>query len=212
VAYSPEQSAVKKVTAAPRAVPKGVLPSVCPVLVTLKVIALVALSAMAAACQSHTPPAPAPGTVPTSTTSSSTPSAPRTMHGARVTLSANYPTVDDVFTNTVTGTVPASWPEGTLYSTKNQLVQVHASFDVTDTTVTETFLMNAGLGVGTFNGPVYKFQGAPPITNVTVDPNSDPGVAPKNISFTADSISVNDSGGHVTNGAKQILDVTFGAS
>lgn len=155
-------------------------------------------------------PAPPPQVTP-STIAPSTPSAPQTMHGASVTLSANYPTVDDIFTNTVTGTVPVSWPKATLYGTRN-LVQVSASFDVTDTTVTETFLLTAGLGVGTFNGPVYKFTGAPPITNVTVDPNSDPGAAPVNVSFTADSISVNDSGVHVTNGAKQILDVTFGAS
>lgn len=166
-----------------------------------------AVAVVGVGCSSH-PVAQLP--VAPSTTAPSTLSAPRTMHGATVTLSANYPTVDDVFTNAVTGTVPVGWPKGTLYGTRN-LVQVSASFDVTDTTVTETFLMTAGLGVGTFNGPVYKFTGAPPITNVTVDPNSDPGAAPVNVSFTTDSISVNDSGVHVTNGAKQILDVTFGA-
>ena len=89
------------------------------------------------------------------------------------------------------------------------MVQVLASFDVTDTTVTETFLNTAALAVGTFNGPVYKFTGAPPIANVTVDPNSDHAVDPVKISFTADTISVNDAGLQVTNGAKQILDVTF---
>ena len=89
------------------------------------------------------------------------------------------------------------------------MVQVLASFDVADTTVTETFLITTGVVAGTFNGPVYTFKGAPPITNVTVDPDSDHEVDPVNISFTTDSISVNDSGLHVTDGAKQILHVEF---
>jgi hypothetical protein len=87
---------------------------------------------------------------------------------------------------------------------------VNAEFDVSATQVTETFLMNARLGTGTFNGAVYKFQGTPKIANVMLNQQqSDPGVAPTGISFTNDSISVNDSGVSVTNGAKQVLDVTF---
>ena len=145
----------------------------------------------------------------TTTSAAAPPPPPASLNGSTVSLSANYPTADEVFTNTITGTVPVSWPKGTLYSTRNKLVQVNAGFDVTGTQVTETFLMSARLGTGTFNGPVYKFTGAPAITKVTVDPQSDPSVAPTGIAFTADSISVNDSGLTVTNGAKQILDVTF---
>lgn len=135
---------------------------------------------------------------------------PRDLSGAAVTLSANYPTQDEVFTNVVDSKVPAHWEPGALHSTTGRLVQVHAEFDVSATQVTETFLTNARLGTGTFNGPVYKFTGAPKIANVTFNQQqSDPGVAPTSISFTQDSISVNDSGLSVTNGAKQILDVTF---
>jgi hypothetical protein len=138
------------------------------------------------------------------------PPAPRDLTGAGVSLSANYPTQDKVFTNEVTGTVPVHWPQGTLHSVTGRLVQVQAEFDVAATQVTETFLMNARLGTGTFNGPVYKFTGAPKITNVTFNAQqSAPGVAPTGILFTDDTISVNDSGLQVTNGAKQILDVTF---
>jgi hypothetical protein len=182
-------------------------------------VAIVALSAAAAACGNHgsstsgTSGTSSTGTVSATATTSAAPAAPpapaASLNGATVSLSANYPTADDVFTNTVTGTVPVSWPKGTLYGTRNKLVQVLASFDVTGTQVTETFLASARLGTGTFNGPVYKFTGAPAITQVTVDPQSDPAVAPTGISFTANSISVNDSGLNVTNGAKQILDVTF---
>lgn len=179
-------------------------------------VAIVALSAAAAACGNHgsstsrTSGTSSTGTVSAPAATSAAPAAPpASLNGATVSLSANYPTADDVFTNTVTGTVPVSWPKGTLYGTRNKLVQVLASFDVTGTQVTETFLTNARLGTGTFNGLVYKFTGAAAITKVTVDPQSDPAVAPTGISFTANSISVNDSGLTVTNGAKQILDVTL---
>ena len=176
-------------------------------------VAIVALSAVAAGCGNHgtsTSGTSSTGTVGATTTSAAAPPPPpASLNGSTVSLSANYPTADEVFTNTITGTVPVSWPKGALYSTRNKLMQVNASFDVTGTQVTETFLMSARLGTGTFNGPVYKFTGAPAITKVTVDPQSDPSVAPTGIAFTADSISVNDSGLTVTNGAKQILDVTF---
>jgi len=181
---------------------------------TVAIVALSALTALVAGCGGGAPSTSgtsSTGTVGATTTTSAAapPPPPASLNGSTVSLSANYPTADEVFTNTITGTVPVSWPKGTLYSTRNKLVQVNASFDVTGTQVTETFLMSARLGTGTFNGPVYKFTGAPAISKVTVDPQSDPSVAPTGIAFTADSISVNDSGLTVTNGAKQILDVTF---
>jgi hypothetical protein len=177
-----------------------------------KLAVVVTAAALIAGCASQNQSAPNASTTAASAPSqppASRSSIPRTLRGATVTLSANYPTVDDVFTNTVTGKVPVSWPKGTLYATRSPMVQVLASFDVADTTVTETFLTTTSLAAGTFNGPVYTFKGAPPITNVTVDPNSDHQVDPVNISFTSDSISVNDSGIHVTDGAKQILHVEF---
>ena len=167
-----------------------------------KLAVVLTAAVLVGGCASHNKSAP-------SSSKTAPPAASHTLRGATVTLSANYPTVDDVFTNTVTGKVPVSWPKGTLYATRSPMVQVLASFDVADTTVTETFLMTTSLAAGTFNGPVYTFKGAPPITNVTVDPSSDHEVDPLNITFTNDSISVNDSGIHVTDGAKQILHVEF---
>jgi len=166
-------------------------------------VALGAIAVVAAGCGNQAPP-----TASTST-SGAPPPPPPSLNGSTVSLSASYPTVDQVYTNTVTGTVPVSWPKGTLYSTRHRLVQVNASFDITGSQVTETFLIGTRLGTGTFNGPVYKFTGAPAITKVSVDPQSDPTVAPAGIAFTADSISVNDAGLTVTDGAKQTLDVTF---
>lgn len=181
-----------------------------------KILVVGALATLAAGCAQHAAP-PQPdvtrSTQIPAVTDSPAPAAapmPRDLSGAGITLSANYPTQDQVFTNIVNGTVPAHWAPGALHSVTGRLVQVNAEFDVSATQVTETFLMNARLGTGTFNGPVYKFQGAPKIANVTFDQQqSAPGVAPTSISFTNDSISVNDSGVSVTNGAKQVLDVTF---
>ena len=181
-----------------------------------KTLMAAALALLAAGCGQHaTAPQPeVTGSTQIPAVSDSTApaaaSAPHDLSGAGITLSANYPTQQQVFTNVVNGTVPAHWAEGALHSTTGRLVQVNAQFDVSATQVTETFLTNARLGTGTFNGPVYTFQGAPKITNVTFNQQqSDPGVAPTSISFTDDSISVNDSGLSVTNGAKQVLDVTF---
>jgi hypothetical protein len=167
-----------------------------------KLAVVLTAAVLVAGCASHDKSAPSARTTAPNAASN-------TLRGATVSLTANYPTADDVFTNTVTGKVPVSWPKGTLYATRSPMVQVLASFDVADNTVTETFLTATALAAGMFNGPVYTFKGAPPITNVTVDPNSDHTVDPVNISFTANSISVNDSGLHVTDGAKQILRVEF---
>jgi hypothetical protein len=181
-----------------------------------KILVVGALAALAAGCAQHAaPPPPAvTGSTQIPAVSDSPVAAaapmPHDLAGAGITLSANYPTQDEAFTNVVNGTVPAHWARGALHTVTGRLVQVNAEFDVSATQVTETFRMNASLGTGTFNGPVYKFQGAPKIANVTFDQQqSDPGVAPTSISFTNDSISVNDSGVSVTNGAKQVLDVTF---
>ena len=134
---------------------------------------------------------------------------PRDLTGSTVSLSASSPTRDQVITNVVTGTVPVRWATGALYSVGSGH-QVQAAFDVTATQVTETFLVDTPLSSGQFNGPVYTFTSAPPIANVTFNAaQSAPGVAPTSISFDANTIAVNDSGITVTNGAKQVLDVTF---
>jgi hypothetical protein len=181
-----------------------------------QILVLGALATLAAGCAQYAAPPLPVGTGSTqipAVSDSPAPAAapmPLDLAGASITLSANYPTQDQVSTNVVNGTVPAHWTAGALHSVTGRLVEVHAEFDVSATQVTETFRVNARLGTGSFNGPVYKFQGAPKIANVTFDQQrSDPGVAPTRISFTNDSISVNDSGVSVTNGAKQVLDVTF---
>lgn len=137
--------------------------------------------------------------------------ATRDLTGSAVSLSASYPTQNQAYTNTLSGTVPAHWPQGALYGTaQNGGSQVQAAFDVTGTQVTETFLKTSTIAVAQFAGPVYRFEGAPRIANVAFNAQqSAPGMAPTGIWFDANTIAVNDSGLHITNGAKQVLDVTF---
>jgi hypothetical protein len=120
------------------------------------------------------------------------------------------PTTPDLFTNIITGTVPASFPIGDLKSVTS-LTIIPASFDVTADQITETSDVNAVAASGSFNGPVYDFSGlSSPITDVTVDPLST--VIPVSVTFTGDSIAVNFAGETTFVGGSAILDVTTGGT
>ena len=72
---------------------------------------VITAAVLVAGCASHNRSAPSISTTAASAPSqppTSRSSTPSTLRGATVTLSANYPTVDDAFTNTVTGKVPVS--------------------------------------------------------------------------------------------------------
>ena len=127
--------------------------------------------------------------------------------GASVTITGNFPTVADQFTNTLTGTVPVSFPVGSLFSVTS-LAIIPSSFEVTADQIIQTSAASLRAATGTFNGVIYTFSGAPNIIDVTVDPNTTPSVVPTSISFTSNSIAVNDSGLVTSVGARQILDIT----
>ena len=78
--------------------------------------------------------------------------------------------------------------------------------------IIQTSAASLRAATGTFNGVIYTFSGAPNIIDVTVDPNTTPSVVPTSISFTSNSIAVNDSGLVTSVGAKQILDITTSTS
>jgi hypothetical protein len=134
--------------------------------------------------------------------------------GAGVTI-AGYcctaPIPADQFTNTLTGTVPVSFPVGSLQTTTT-LAVIPSSFDVTANQIIQTSAVSEQAAGGSFNGVLYAFSGAPSITNVTVDPNTTASVVPTSLSFTRNSIAVNDAGLVSTDGAKQILDITTSAA
>jgi hypothetical protein len=141
------------------------------------------------------------------------PAAQADLVGATVTI-AGYcctaPVPADLFTNTPTGTVPVSFPVGSFVSVTS-LAIIPSSFDVTADQVIQTSAASLRAAGGSFNGVVYTFSGAPDITDVTVDPLTTPSVAPTSLSFTRDSIFVNDAGLVTTVGARQILDITTGS-
>jgi hypothetical protein len=118
------------------------------------------------------------------------------------------PTAPDLFTNVLTGTVPVSFPAGSLHSVTT-LAVIPASFDITPDQITETATVAAVATGGGFNGPVYNFSGlSSPITNVTVDLLST--LIPVGVTFTGTSIAVNVAGESTSAGDDYILDVTTG--
>jgi hypothetical protein len=139
------------------------------------------------------------------------PAAKADLVGAQVTIGGyccNSPTAPDLFTNVLTGTVPVSFPVGSLISVTT-LAVIPASFDITAGQITETAAVAARAASGNFNGVVYDFSGLPsPITNVTVDPLST--FIPVNVTFTGNSIDVNVAGQSGAAGSKYVLDVTTG--
>jgi hypothetical protein len=115
------------------------------------------------------------------------------------------PVAADLFTNVVSGTVSVSFPLGSIFSVTT-LEVIPSSFDVTASRAIQTVYENTVNTSGSFNGAVYTFSGAPDITDVTVDPMST--YVPVSVSFTSDSIAVNDAGVIVAAGDMQILDIT----
>jgi hypothetical protein len=161
---------------------------------------------------------PGTTTAPTTTTSTAGQTAPpakASLEGATVTIAVYCCTAPpgpaEQSSNTVSGTVPVSFPQGSLTGSKGNENTIPVSLDVTAGQVTLTAVEDAQVDVGSFNGYVYTFSAAPAITNVTVDPLTDPTLVPTSISFTSNSISVNVSGLHYPSGAKQILDITTAA-
>ena len=132
--------------------------------------------------------------------------------GAQVSFAAycctSPPTPQERTSNILTGTVPVSFPVGSLTSAGPPFTVIAASFDITADQIIETAGEDFRANPGSFNGVVYTFSGAPAITDVTVDPMST--YMPVSVSFTNDTILVNDAGLSVLNGTRQILDITTG--
>ena len=143
------------------------------------------------------------------------PPAKASLQGATVTIAAYCctapPSAANQISNTVSGTVPASFPQGSLKGSKGDITTIPVTIDVTAGQLTVTSGGSFQAAGGSFNGYVYTFSGAPAITNVTVDPVTSQALAPIGITFTSNSVTVNVSGLNYPNGARQILDVTTAA-
>jgi hypothetical protein len=125
--------------------------------------------------------------------------------GSQVTATLYNPQIlpGDILGGPSTATVGPSveFPSGTINGNTN------FSIDLTSDQINYTPLANVTYGNGPFNGFVFKFSGAPPITGVSLGGSST--FTPTAITFTSNSINLNLSGNTVTYGGLAQLNVTF---
>jgi hypothetical protein len=137
------------------------------------------------------------------------PAAEADLIGAQVTLGVyccTSPTAPDLVSNVVTGTVPVTFPVGSLTSA---LGLIEAADTVSADQIIISSAASGTAASGSFNGAVFAFSGlSSPITNVTVDPTST--LVPTSIAFTGASVDVNEAGEFISAGSQVILDVTTG--
>jgi hypothetical protein len=117
----------------------------------------------------------------------------------------------DLFTNVVTGIVPADFPEGSLFQTGQfgSIFLVPVAINVDSDQIILQWIGSGLFASGSFNGFHFEFSGAsaPQITNVTLDPLST--LNPVGVSFAANSIDVNVAGQLFGSGANEtILDIS----
>jgi hypothetical protein len=122
-------------------------------------------------------------------------------------------TAADLFTNVLTGTVPVSFPVGSLHSVIPPNAVILSTFDITADQIIRTFTASAMAGCTpspcNFVGQVFDFSGlSSPISNATVDPLST--LIPVSVEFTGNSVAVNLEGESVTPDEQYIVDVTTG--
>jgi hypothetical protein len=123
--------------------------------------------------------------------------------GSDVTGTLLFPDLSTVFSGpegpfTVSGAV--EFTTGTLTAS--------GSIDVTDNQIIWTAAFSTSYGSGAFNGFRLVFSGAPPITNVTLNPATT--LTPVGFSFTGNEVFFNLAGVSAATGQQTILDVTVG--
>lgn len=135
------------------------------------------------------------------------------LEGATVTL-AGYcctaPIESNRGTTFATATVGAGieFPEGSLRTLRSGDILIGAVTDISANQIDSRATVFDRALSGTFNGTVLTFTGAgvPSILNVTLDPLST--YTPIGISFTANSISVNNAGLFFSPSSRLVLDIT----
>jgi MYXO-CTERM domain-containing protein len=98
------------------------------------------------------------------------------------------------------------FPNGVFTSITPGLMPVAATVDIGAYTLDLHYLASAPAAPGTFDGYVFTFQGAPTITDVTLDSAST--LTPRDVSFTANSISINNADLALTPDSRVLLNVS----
>ena len=122
--------------------------------------------------------------------------------GSTVTATLYNPDLQTILGGPASAVVGASdptFPNGTILG--NTAFQIN----ITANQIIYNPLTNVTYGSGTFNGFVFVFANAPTIAGVTLDPASN--FTPTNISFTANSVSMNLSADTVMTNSVAILDL-----
>lgn len=124
------------------------------------------------------------------------------LNGSTVTATLYNPDLQTVLGGPAMAVVGASTP-----TFPNGRIVGNSAFEinVTRNQIIYSPLANVAYGGGTFNGFVFVFANAPTILGVTLDPSSN--FTPTNISFTANSVSMNLSADTVTTTSVAILDL-----
>jgi hypothetical protein len=110
-------------------------------------------------------------------------------------------------TNFVTATIGSGveFPDGAFTSLVPGLEPVPATVDFGAYTVDLHYLATAPAEPGTYDGYVFTFSGAPTITSVTLDPGST--LTPTSLSFTGNSILINNADLALTPQSRVLLNV-----
>jgi MYXO-CTERM domain-containing protein len=98
------------------------------------------------------------------------------------------------------------FPNGVFTSITPGLMPVPANVDIGAYTLDLHYLASAPAAPGTFDGYVFTFEGAPTITDVTLDPTST--LTPRDVSFTGNSISINNADLALTPDSRVLLNVS----
>ena len=131
--------------------------------------------------------------------------------GSQVTV-AGYcctaPIPSDQATNAVTATVGSGteFPPGTLTSLTSGLAPLPVSIDAGSNYIDIVYSAGGVVPAGGFNGYVFTFAGAPTITGVSLDPAS---TYTPTLTFTGNSVLVNEAGQTLTGSSRALLDVAL---
>jgi hypothetical protein len=120
----------------------------------------------------------------------------------------NAPIEADRATNLVTATIGpgVEFPNGVFTSIQPGLSPVPATIDIGGTTLDLHYLATAPAAPGAFDGYVFTFQGSPAIVSVTTDPAST--LMPAAVTFTPNSIVINNAGLALTPESRLLLNVS----
>ena len=130
------------------------------------------------------------------------------LYGTQVTVTADYPTLGNSISNSVTKTVGpgVEYPSGTLIDTATGIFIIGVNVDVGMSTIDLTYTQNAQALSGTFNGYVFDFSGAT-ITGASLDPSSTFTPQQIGVGFTPSEVTVNGEGVFFTTTSHILVDL-----